>query len=457
MPIPFKEIRIDDKPDFEQYILSKSRICDRTFANLFCWQQHYGLQWAIVEDRLVVRCHIYGERHIGYMILPDIMTPKMPALLSTLEEDNMYQGVTLINLAEEETLHLQNILPGKYVFDHNRDFDDYLYLTENFKEYRGKKLAAKRNHVNKFQSLYQWTYAPLTPDKFEDCMRVETEWRRNHSNDTSQLDAELQVIQRAFNHFEALELIGGTLYVDGKLAAFSYGSALDSETFCTHIEKADIRYEGVFPMMAQQLVLHLPEQFIYLDREEDMGLPGLRKSKESFHPLRLEPKYNAIETSASHQEIIHVWQECFGDDVSFIQTFLSRYYFSDSVFTHEEDGHIVGICFIVLCDTEIGTIGYLYAIGTLPAYRGKGIANKLVREAIAKCRKQQLAAVALIPADEGLKQYYRRFGFGEQLCTLHFVKDFDLGTGNPENDKAIFIPLQKDVVIPETLNCAALM
>ena len=457
MSILFQPIRLEDRELFLRHQPLGSRICDQTFTSLFCWQEFYAMRWALVEDRLVIRCHIYGERRIGYMILPNIQTEHFPELVSELQADVGDTVPTLINLSEEEAVWLEQHQPGQWAFDHNRDFDDYLYETAKFQTYSGKKLAAKRNHVNKFKTLYHYSYEPLTAEWFEACLSLEHAWHIARGEDSKQADAEQMVIRRAFDNFEALNIIGGVLLVDDRPVAFTYGSPLNDKTFCVHIEKADTSYEGVYPMLAQLFAQHLPAQYQYLDREEDMGLAGLRQSKESYQPIRLETKINCVKLDQTRREILNVWECCFGDEQAFVHSFLTRYYFDDTAFLHREGGKVVATCFLILCDTEIGRIGYLYAIATMPEYRSRGIAAKLVEEALERCRTLRLAAAALIPADEKLSQYYHRLGFTQGPVPVRFPSDLDLGTGNLSHDNALLMPLSDNLAIPSHLICSPLM
>ena len=95
-------------------------------------------------------------------------------------------------------------------------------------------------------------------------------------------------------HFEALSLLGGAIVVDHQIIAFTYGSPITHQTFCVHAEKADVRYEGIFSVISQEFARRIPQQYDYINREEDLGIPGLRKSKMSYHPCHLLEKNTAF-------------------------------------------------------------------------------------------------------------------------------------------------------------------
>ncbi len=434
---------------FLRIMQEKGRICDHTFANLFAWQQTFGNQWAECGDRLIVRSRTSDhDKLTKYMILPDIITSELPEILRLIEEDADTRDFCLAQLSSEETQHLKQLWPGQFMFDSPREMSDYIYYSKNFTSFHGRKLAAKRNHVNKFKSLYSYHYKTLTSDLFDECLRLEQIWRSEAHEGSAQLGEEENAIRLFFNHYADLNLSGGALFVENNLVAFTFGSPVNGNTFDIHIEKADIRYEGVFPMISQLFVQHLPPQYQYINREEDLGLSGLRQSKLSYQPLRMEDKICARPLTGDLPDIIRLWRDCFHDETVFLHTVLSRFYDRSRMFVRKSDGKIVSSCLLIPCDTPMGRIGYLYAISTAERYRRLGLAAQVTQEAIAYARSQGMAAVALIPADEGLQRYYARFGFEPHPYPIRFANDCDLGTGDLTKDYPMFLKL-KDVPIPE--------
>lgn len=447
-PLSFTPFHIQDKSLFQRIMQGKGRICDHTFANLFAWQQTFGNQWAEYGDRLIVRSRTSAhDKLTKYMILPDILTPQLPEILRLVEEDADTQDFCLVQLSPEEAQRLKQLWPDRFMFDSPREMADYIYNISDFNSFHGRKLAAKRNHVNKFKSLYSYHYKTLTPDMFGECLRLERIWRSEAHEDSVQLGEEENAIRLFFDHYADLELTGGALFVDDHLVAFTFGSPVSGNTFDIHIEKADIRYEGVFPMVSQLFAQHLPPQYQYVNREEDLGLAGLRQSKLSYQPLRLEEKFCARPLTDDLHDVIRLWRDCFHDETAFLHAVLSRFYDNSRLFVRKADGKIISSCLLIPCDTPMGRIGYLYAISTAERHRGQGLAAQVTQEAIAHARSQEMAAVALIPADEGLQCYYARFGFEPHAYPIRFANDCDLGTGDPTKDYPMFLKL-KDHPIP---------
>ena len=158
------------------------------------------------------------------------------------------------------------------------------YRTADFVALAGKKYHKKRNHIAQF-SKYGAVFSEITPNDFDECITFAAESynAKDGYSDASSV-AEQYAIHTFFQNFEALELKGGLLPGDGELAAFSIGEPICSNTFGVHIEKADTRFHGAYPAMAQAFAAHFAMDYTYLNREEDLGIPGLRKSKLSYYP-----------------------------------------------------------------------------------------------------------------------------------------------------------------------------
>ncbi len=456
MNLNFQPFRISDIPLFQQCLRDSGRVCDHVFANLFCWREHYGNQWAAYADRLIIRSLSAASHGLPkYMIYPNIHTTALPQILEQIGEDAGADGYILLQLSDKEQQTLEQLYPDGFLYDNLRYRADYLYETRAFQTFSGRKLAAKRNHVNKFKSLYSYHYEPLTRKHFDACLQLLRQWREAYTGNAAHLDREEVAIRRFLEHFEEFGLLGGTLFVEDNLVAFTFGSPINSHTIDTHVEKADTRYEGVFPMISQQFALHLPLQYTHINREEDLGLPGLRQSKLSYQPLQLVEKRTARLADDKLRGIVQLWQACFHDETAFVHACLSRYYDRRRVFTRKLDGRVVAVCLLIPCACEVGQVGYLYGIATEEAYRRQGLAGAVIREAIGYARACAMDAVALIPENEDLRRYYEKFGFLAHALPVRFTNDCDLGTGDVTRDQASVLWLREAMPLPEELTLTA--
>ena len=437
MSLTFRPIQIEDQSLFRQHLQDNGRVCDHVFANLFCWREYYGNQWAACADRLIIRSQSAESHSLPrYMIYPNIHTPSLPKILEQISEDAGEDGYILLQLSDEEQQKLEELYPDGFLYDNLRYRADYLYETRAFQTFSGRKLAAKRNHVNKFKSLYSYHYESLTPKHFDACLQLLHQWREAYTGDATHLKMEEIAIRRFLDHFKEFGLLGGALFVEENLVAFTLGSPINNHTIDIHVEKADARYEGAFPMISQQFALHLPPQYTHINREEDLGLPGLRQSKLSYQPLRLVEKRTARLADDDLRDIVRLWQACFHDETAFVHTCLSRYYDRRRAFVRKVGGRVVAVCLLISCVCEVGKVGYLYGIATEEAYRRQGLAGAVICEAIGYARACAMDAVVLIPANDDLRRYYEKFGFLAHALPVRFTNDCDLGTGDVMRDLA---------------------
>lgn len=480
--IPFRKVLTSDKPTIDAYLAEAGiPICDYTFTNIYCWQHQYDTLWAEVCNSLVVRFDIgHGER--GYMVLgcsdfgrllPMLMDDaqaagqpfRMIAMCRRCADnfsawaDAHYgldaEGRPVIFDTEEEAAKCVRRGNECFAICDNRDYQDYIYSIRDLCDLTGRKYQPKRNHVNRFESQYSYTFEELRPEDIDECLQIERSWQRrkeegeaddveHRADHEYKMSEEQRAIRLAFDDYRTLGLYGGVLRVEGRMVAFTYGSPITPEVFCTHIEKADSSYEGVFPMINRCFARALAAKgYTMVNREEDMGIAGLRRSKLSYYPASMQEKMTLRALTPREIECRELWQRVFGDDRAFIDLFMTEVYRPENMLVRcDEAGHIVAMLHIVEIDTRYGRTGYLYAIATDEAWRGRGLASSLVEEAVGELRRRDMAAAMLIPSHEGLKPFYGRLGFDDEKYQLDFSEGFDLGTGDARLDLAMVRPLK---------------
>ncbi len=456
--IEFKPLRLKDQATIERYTrFSNIRNCDLAFANMYCWQGVYQSAWAETEGFLTIRFHIDGGTQLGYM--QPVGEEDFTRIVPALEEDARHLGqrLRLAGLTDEGRAQLRRAFPACFAFDSDRAREDYIYNAQSLRALPGRRYQPKRNHLNRFTAQYpDYRYEELTPDRLDACMTLERQWRRRHEGHASELCAEQHAMQRAFEHFEELGLRGGCLYADGRLIAFTYGSAVNDHTFVTHVEKADTTYDGAFTAINKFFAEHLPEQFTLINREEDLGIEGLRHAKLSYHPVELLHKYTAIRLLPDESACKTLWQKAFGDEEAFIDSFLIRHYDPRRMLSIEREGRLAAMLHLIPFESEAGRTTYLYGVATDPDFRGQGLASQLVAEAVDRCDRRGDDAVILIPApgNERLSDFYARFGFSGAVPTEFRTPDgFDFGTGDPAADRAMIRRRDPGAPQPERLTC----
>ncbi len=292
--IPFKDITPADKAVITSYTLdSPRRNCDLSFSNLCSWRFLYGTQYAVMDGFLLLKFWAAGE--LVYMM--PIGQGDLRHVLDALIDNAHHEGqpLCLLGICTDMCDELEELMPGQFTFTADRDYADYLYLRTDLATLAGKKLQPKRNHVNKFKRTYpDYQYTPITPDRIGECLDLEAEWcLANNCQQHEGTGNERRALTYALDHFEELGLTGGILHVGGRIAAFTFGMPINRDTFGVHVEKADTSIEGAYAMINYEFANHVPPQYVYLNREEDLGIEGLRKAKLSYQPAIILQKYSA--------------------------------------------------------------------------------------------------------------------------------------------------------------------
>lgn len=296
--LTYRKISLKDKSIIQPYInAADSRGCHINFTNLFIWSDVYHYRIAEVDDFIIVKGNVSKEK--PYYFYPIGKGNVINAINSILQDANEcghdlnFYGLSTANVDE-----LKKLYPSKFVFRETRDSFDYIYLLDKLATLRGKKLSAKRNHINHFKANNIWSFEEITPHNIDECWEMNKKWCINNDcQSDKQLSNEKCAVQLCFENYNSLGLDGGLIRANGKIIAYSMGDRLNSDTFDVHIEKAFSDIQGAYQMINNQFALMIKEKYpdiVYANREEDMGVEGLRKAKLSYYPDIMEEKYSAL-------------------------------------------------------------------------------------------------------------------------------------------------------------------
>ena len=296
--INFKRAELEDKEIISKYLKKyPSRSCERTFVNVYLWSRRYPVTWAVVENTLVFKSE--DSEHLSFAF-PAGEDEDIKKAISVLEQYSKEHGVpfSMYCITPEFFEKLESWYPGRFEIEYNRDSADYVYESEKLATLSGKKLHAKRNHINKFKNTYgdRWSYEPIKEENLEECFQMALVWRnQNDCENDCEKRAEMCVTLNSLRLFKELGLRGGLLRLDGDVIAFTIGEPVSEDTFVVHIEKAFADIQGAYPMINQQFVEHECMDYKYVNREEDTGAEGLRKAKLSYRPAFLVEKGTVTE------------------------------------------------------------------------------------------------------------------------------------------------------------------
>ncbi|MEX1329978.1 MAG: phosphatidylglycerol lysyltransferase domain-containing protein, partial [Desulfobacterales bacterium] len=269
---------------------------DYSFLNLWAWADEYGLCWAW-EDNLV---WIRQTKPDELLWAPVGFWDRIDWRTRLIENGNRQSNFIRVpqQLAESWRTSL-----GELAFiEEERGHWDYLYAASDLAELKGNRYHKKKNLLNQFVKKYDYTYVPFEPELIEQAMAMQDDWctwRDCESSDI--LSAENKSISRIFKSWDQLSgALGGAILVDGAMAAYTVAEALTNETVVIHFEKGNTRYKGIYQAINQMFIAHSARHFSLVNREQDLGDPGLRKAKQSYHPAEFLKKYRVTLKISDH-------------------------------------------------------------------------------------------------------------------------------------------------------------
>ncbi|MBE7042376.1 MAG: DUF2156 domain-containing protein [Ruminococcaceae bacterium] len=276
-------LRLEDGPLIREYLQTKCYAYSQcNFTTMYLWEKMTGAKWQIIEDCLCISMNVRGCTFASF----PVGNGDVHGAIEHLR--NEFSGCLFFGMLTNEMLAQMQQWYSNLIVTDRRDSYDYVYLREKLVTLSGKKLHGKRNHINKFKSLYSYEYHPFSKEFAKECLVLEQNWLNTKADmDDFSRECEYDAVRKSIEDFDALGCKGGVLTVDSKVIAFTIGEMLTPDTALIHMEKADATYQGAYPMINQQFCEHEFQDAVYIDREEDMGLESLRKAKLSYDPEKL--------------------------------------------------------------------------------------------------------------------------------------------------------------------------
>ena len=294
--IAFKQITIEDKEAIEFYLNKDSSIYlgAFTFCSLVSWERLYHYQWAVADDTLIFKFTTvdYAEEHLlkPFGEFPISLQEKIIRYAQSLN-----YKLTIFGASDE---FIANHAEFVTHFDQEniREFDNYLYLTENLALLKGRDFQSKRNLINQFEKNNNWTSEPISAGNIPDCHDILAAiYTEDDLKTDFYLGYEVNALDFVLEHFAQLGGEGILIRADGRPVAFSIYEQLNSSTYVVHFEKAIKEYKGLYQLVNRETAKNiLAKGFRYINREEDLGIEGLRKSKLSYHPVEMSPSHALV-------------------------------------------------------------------------------------------------------------------------------------------------------------------
>ena len=295
--LSFHPLSVNDRDTYEHYYQkSQIDITDYTFNCRLAWDGIYHNEFSVFEDTGIILSDggIYSDPFV-FLPMGELDGEKLEGILLAVHEEFKKRGwaFQVFSVGEEK-------LP---LFDHLKYFEksvsfqdsasDYVYEAKALQTLAGNKLHKKRNHVNKFLRTYpDFAYTSLSPADFNDCLSLVENWCKSKEIDPLDLyKSDYCMIKLLFEAYDKVDVKGGVLRVNEKVCAFALGSKGNQNSAFIHFEKADAAMEGSYAVINQLVLQNEFPDVEIVNREEDLGIPGLRKAKQSYFPIRMLRKY----------------------------------------------------------------------------------------------------------------------------------------------------------------------
>ena len=279
----FKKPMPSDYKFYKKWLYTCENSCEYSYLNACMWQYVWQYEYAIYNDALVIRLDVDGKK------IYNIPLGNIEETVMKIEE---FDSDAAFSSGEGEALaEFLSKFGEKYNLTLMEENNEYIYKREDLANLSGKKYHQKRNHISAFTRKYNWRFEKLVENNISDALTVSNKWLLEREDEDGELLEEYNAIEYALNNLSELEILGGILYVEDTPVAFTFGSALNEQVFDVNIEKALADYQGAYAVINNQFVINCLKNFEFINREDDLGISGLRQAKLSYRPHTVLKKY----------------------------------------------------------------------------------------------------------------------------------------------------------------------
>lgn len=408
MSLEFKKIEVNSIQEMLPfYAMRHNMTCDSVFLESYVWKDYYNVRYAIWENKALL--WLMENEGRCFSAMPLCREEDLPGAFAAIEEYfNEELGYPLvINLADEYAVKYLNLPEDKYLVEEQVDSRDYLYNGDAMRSLAGKKLHKKKNRVNAFKREYEgrYEYRRLCCSDSHDVWVFLDRWRQQKGEEVEEhLDYEVKGIHDILKNCSEFSIHMGGVYIDGQMEAFTIGSYNPVEHMAViHIEKANPEINGLYQFINQQFLIEEFPEAEWVNREDDMGLEGLRKAKMTYYPADYARKYlveqllngskgyhwaeQIANTTAGSvltyldaedkDETKHLWHMCFPEDSeSFIEYYYKEKTKDNEILVKKDNGLLISMVqynpYAVKLRERLWKLDYLVGVATEESRRREG-------------------------------------------------------------------------------------
>ena len=283
--LEFKKPDIEDKQWVNSCLAhANSMNCEYTFGNILIWSTAYSTQICKYKDFFICKWGKGSETNYSLPLGEGNFTQAVQEIIDYAK--SLGEKPSIYGITEGYLGLMQEAFTGKFSYKFDEGYNDYIYSTEKMASLSGKKYHGKRNHITNFKKNNpDWCFEPLNKEIFKECIEFHTKWIENKDANDPDYSFELEAVLKAYEYFDELDFVGGLIRVNGKVVAYTLGEAqMNGRCFVSHFEKAPADMVGAYAIINQEFTKNCLMEYEYVNREEDLGIQGLRKAKQSYHP-----------------------------------------------------------------------------------------------------------------------------------------------------------------------------
>ena len=289
----FKKLELTDAEALKTFFLlypQRTRMCDHTVGTPLLWRNYFNSRFAIEGDSLFFMAEIGTEKEIAFCVTA--YKNKREAFEKIKEYCKKENIPPAFCFTPKEDIDVIGEVFGDIEVLSARDWFDYLYNARDLIHFSGNRYHGQKNHLNRFKKLYpEYSFNEITPAEIPLIKAFFEEYIKTHTKDSASWREETDRIFELLDNYSLFPVCGGSISAEGKIIAFSVGEKM-GDTLFIHVEKALTRYSGSYQVMVNEFAkFFVSEEIVYINREDDMGDEGLRRSKLSYHPVQLIEKH----------------------------------------------------------------------------------------------------------------------------------------------------------------------
>lgn len=414
MDIKFKELNINCLDTINEFFREKNTLlADYFFETLLIYNNTYKYEYCIFNNSLFIKMELDKNEKFDYFYFPISNNPIDDLKILTDYSKNHGKTAIFVNITSEDLEKYKPYISKEYFIQLNIDSIDYVYETDHLSTLVGHRYNQKRRHLHKFLENYDIKNVEITKNDLDEILNFIDLWEVSSNEPYKNVENEKKSLKEIFKYFDTFNLLGFKYYINNKLVGFTLGGIINNQ-FIQHFEKCLDQFEGIYVYSTSYISKILKDKGIkYLNKEEDIGEPGLRKAKKSWSPdlfinnyfiiLKSDSKFKIVKNYDNYDDLLSHFNSTFPDEKfnQYFKNHLLQYFNNEVLFINND---FISLKLYHDFISSIGQVRYLYGLLTVINYQKNGFMSYLIHENL-------VHNTILIPQNQEIVSFYEKLGF----------------------------------------------